>query len=514
MKKVKLTLIFLYVFINIGFSNDLQDSLVKYSDLKYHSDFERSAVRNYVKEKKDTLNLFLAIDPNMTDDVAKRRNGTFLSIFDDMAQKKIVDKKINKQIRLIYANVHDRFLRKYNDNEYFPEIFQTGIYNCVTASMLYAMVFDKFKIPYKVEASSNHVYLIANPGAKSVVVETTNPNFENAIFSGEFKSQYVNYLKSSKLISETEYKSKSVEEIFEEKFKEVKDATFDNLAGFQYYNKALTKFRNNEYEDAFALCEKAYFFFPDNQVKTLLNTTLLFLIERCKFDQVSDIDYLAILSRFENTDPQVVVGIFKNIIYHHLQYTNMESFCDSMNQRLVSQLSDKNLIDEINFAYNLQMSYRYQNSDKIEKYVVKALNIKGNYHDAQVMLTNYLERKLYGISSSNVLLDTISQMESRYNKLEVISTILKEHKMRAYLQLANDSFAKKKITAGNNYLHQFEENCDGPIKNQMLSNIAANAYHTVAVYYFYKGFKTKAKSYIIRGLKYVPHNRLLESAIY
>lgn len=44
--------------------------------------------------------------------------------------------------------------------------------------MLYAMVFDELNIPYKVKASSNHVYLVANPGPKSIVVKTTNPDFE------------------------------------------------------------------------------------------------------------------------------------------------------------------------------------------------------------------------------------------------------------------------------------------------------------------------------------------------
>jgi len=51
--------------------------------------------------------------------------------------------------------------------------------------MLYALVYDRISIPYKVMASSNHVYLVANPGPKSIVIETTNPGLEKAIFTGE-----------------------------------------------------------------------------------------------------------------------------------------------------------------------------------------------------------------------------------------------------------------------------------------------------------------------------------------
>ena len=41
--------------------------------------------------------------------------------------------------------------------------------------MLYSMVFDAMKIPYKVMAAPGHIYLIANPGSNSIVIETTNP---------------------------------------------------------------------------------------------------------------------------------------------------------------------------------------------------------------------------------------------------------------------------------------------------------------------------------------------------
>ena len=208
-----------------------------------------------------------------------------------------------------------------------------------------------------------------------------------------------------------------------------------------------------------------------------------------------------------------VVGIFNNTIYHQLQYTDKEAFCDSLNARLISQITDKKLIDEINFTYNLQMSYRYQNSDKVEKYVARAIAIKGNHRDAKIMMENHLQSKLYGISNSKVLLDTINQLENRYDH-EIINSILLEHKLRAYLQKADDSFSKKRFTEGNNYLLEFESNCESPIKSQMLSAMIERTYRTAAVYYFYKGHKSKAKTYVARGLKYVPNSRLLESAVY
>jgi len=489
------------------------DSLIRFSDLRFHSDFEKNAIKNFVHNNRDTFNLFLAIDENMTEKEARWRKDTYLGIFKDLEDKKIQTKKINKKIALSYSSVHSKFLIKYNDNEYFPVIFQSGTYNCVSASMLYALIFDQLDIPYKVKASNNHVYLVANSGANSIVIETTNPGFEEQIFTGEFKQQYAKYLRTSKLISESEYKNKSVEEIFEENFKEVKDAEFNNLPGFQYYNKALTKLQNNANEEALKLCQKAYFFYPDFQVKSLLQSCLLFHIDKCNFDRVAEVDYLAQLSRFENIDMTAIVGIFNNIIYHHLQFTGKEVLCDSLNERLLSQINDNNLINEINFAFNMQMSYRYMGSDKVEKYISKAIAIKGNHHDAQNIMEDFLQKKLFRILNSNNLLDTIIQLEKRYDH-ESINSLLKEHKLRAYLQKASDSFSKEKISDGNKYLLEFENNYEQQVLSQMLSSMIENTYRSAAAYYFYKGNKTQALTYVNRGLKYVPDSRILESIVY
>jgi len=410
--------------------------------------------------------------------------------------------------------VHSQFLKKYSNNEYFPEAFQSGLYNCVSASMIFSLVFDQLRIPYKVVASSDHVYLIANPGEHSIVIETTNPGFEKAIFTGEFKRQYVNYLRTSKLISDDEYKNKSIDEIFEENFDEVRDAEFNNLPGFQYYNKALTKMENNENQLAYELCQKAYFFYPDQQFKVLLYNSLLYQLEKCDFSKVADIDYLAQFSRFENTDMSVVAGIFNNVIAHYLQYTDKEKYCDSLFNRLVLQIKDKATLEEVSFSYFMQMSYRYQNSDKVEHYVANALKIKGNHQDANSISINYIHRKLISMYNSNALLDTVKQLQFRFD-YNGIRPVLKDYEMVAYLRIAKDSYENKQVKEGDKYLSLFEEKCIDPVENrQPLCSAIESTYHSIAVYYFYKNDKTMAKNLVNRGLKYLPGSNLIKSAVY
>jgi hypothetical protein len=513
MKKLSLSIV-IYVLLSLSlFAQNVSDSLVLISDLKYHSGFEKIAMNNFVVENKDTFNLFLAIDEDMTSEKASGLYKTYSRVYDLLDEKKVDAKKINSKIKITYSTVHSRFLNKYIENVNFSDMFKTGTYNCVTASMLYSIVFDRLKIPYKVMASSNHVYLVANPGTKSIVIETTNPGFEQAIFTGEFKQQYVFYLRSSKLISESEYKNKSVEEIFEEKFNEVKEVEFRNLIGFQYYNKALTKIQNNETQEGYELCQKAYFFYPDQQVKTLLYTGLLLQINKCKFAKVNEIDYLAQLSRYKEIETNILTGLFNNVIADYLQYTNKEAYCDSLFTRLTSQISDKTTLEELSFSYNMQMSYRYQYTDKVEPYIENAIKIKGNHQDANYILTNYIHRKLSEISDNSAYLDAIKQLELRYN-YEGIIPVIKEYKLIAFLKLADESFKQNKSKNGENYIKLFEDNYDPSFKSSMLNYTIERTYHSIAIWYYHENNKTKSKNTLNQALKYVPNSTLIKSSVF
>ena len=495
----------------LTFSQKVDDSLVVFSDLKFHSEFEKEALTNFVKFKKDTFNMFLAIDENMNQKKAEQYHNVYLNIYNNLENRKVYSKKIEKKIKLTYSIVHSYFLKKYNDLEYFEGIFQDGTYNCVTASMLYSLILDKLEIPYKVQASSNHVYLVANPGEKSIVIETTNPMFQNAVFNGEFKKQYVNYLRESKLISEEDYKNKSVEEIFEQKFNEVRDAEFVNLPGFQYYNNALEKAKLNEIDKSYELIQKAYFFYPDNQVKILLNNILIAKLQTCKYEKVEDIDILVQFSRFKNIEAGIINGLMYEILEKKLQYFGNESFCDSLVNRFVLKCNNKDIINEVGFTYNMMMFQQNKNTKEREKYILNAVKYKPN-HKIAVNQFNYLINSKLMMVSDNALLDTLALYEKKYT-FDFAKPLLKEYKLLAYLRLAKNNFDKKRISEGNKYLLLFEQTCELPLNNPLIENEIEITYRKAALYYYYRKYKTKSKEYIIRGLKYVPTSELLKSLL-
>ena len=379
--------------------------------------------------------------------------------------------------------------------------------------MLYALVYGRLSVPFKVMASASHVYLVANPGPKSIVIETTNPGLEQQIFTGEFKQQYVSYMRESKMISEEEYRNRSTDELFEAKFKEVKESEFDNLPGYQYMNKAISHLEENRVAEAYELCQKAYFFCPDNQVKTLLYASLLLELGRCNFLQVRDIDYLSQLTRFENSDPDIVLAVFSNILAYHLQFNDKGDFCDSLYQRLCGNIADTRLRTELSFDFYMKMANYCNFSEQTEYYAGKAVELQGNHRGANQLLIECIRRKLQAIDDPMAELDTIFQLDRRYNN-ETIDPVLQRYKSIALLRAARDYYRRRAYQSGDEYLAKFEDSSDPPVSDRSLIRQIEATYATASAYYFNRNYKVKSRELLNRGLLYVPDSELLKSTKY
>ena len=258
--RIKITiLLFLILKALFVFSQERVDSLVVFSDLWFHSDFEKEAFTKYINQHKDTFMLFMANDENMTKIQAEDYYQSFQSFFEIIKKKKLGKSKNKKDIAKIFTLVHEHFLHKYEDIEHFSDIFTKGSYNCVSASILYALIFNQLQIPYKILQTPNHVYLVVQPGNESMIIETTNPNIKQEYFTQEYKKEYLQKLKSAKMVTENESLSKSIDEIFQEKYYKGRESEFNNLFGFEYMNKALSCLDSDIKNRTYEMFQKAYF---------------------------------------------------------------------------------------------------------------------------------------------------------------------------------------------------------------------------------------------------------------
>jgi len=513
MKKIIIVLITVILALPVDlFSQNQSDSLVSFSGIKFHSEFEQQALKSYIQNKKDTFNLFLAIDENMTTEIASGYRFIFNKVIAELFKQKIETKNPERKIRMLYSTLHNKFLKKYNENEYFPFIFKEGTYNCVSASLLFSLVFDQLKIPYKVMASKSHIYLIANPGNNSIVIETTNPAFENSIFNGDFKEQYVTNLRKSKLISEDDFKSKSIEEIFATRFNELTEVKVSNLPGFQYYNMALTKAVDQDIDKAYDLAQKAYYFYPDQQVKTLFYSALAYKLNKCEFNKMEDVDLLTQYAKLDPSNTNQITRIFDVMLAKNLQYTDRSKNIESYYQRLKSQISNQSILEEIGFNYYMTRAYSKKYDLSGSAYFARqALKFKPNHKDAISLFEACLQNDLQGTDISVSYLDSLNSYDKELNN-EDLSSIISEHKNLLYLKIAKRAFSNKNIVEGEKYLSLFENNFKLPFKKPDMKYTLENAYYEYAAYYAHKKNKAMVEKIISRGLKLVPNSNMIQSA--
>lgn len=493
----------------VSLSQNIEDSLVYFSDLKFHSEFEKNCLVKPLLTEQDTFNRLLAIYEDITEEKAEEYYARYKEIFPRLEKEKIAKKKGQKKIQTIYSSVHKSvLLGKYQNSVYFPDIFISGNYNCVAGSLLYAMVFQKLHLPISIKVSQNHVYLIANPGKNSMVVETTNPLLANSLFTSEYKKQYVTYLRNTKQISEYDYKNKSVEEIFSNKYYNVREMPFSSVYGLQYNNKAIEVLNSaSDYRKALYLAQKAYYYFPDDQLKVVLLSALNVALNACDYSRIEDIDILAQALRFDMINKNNIALVFNGIIISKLDYDYRKEYCDSLYNRLISKISDEAVKNEISYNYYVTMAYRMGISEKLENYALKALEIKRNSDIAKSLLLEYIESLYKNVNDEQKYYEIAINNKEKYKDIQCIQPELVNREIVALLKLAYSKFTDRRISEGKQYIQKFKDISKGCVLEYEAERWVGRAYFSWAAYYYNKKKDLETAGAIVKeGLKIAEEN--------
>ena len=212
----------------------------------YTSKFEEDIFKKLENsENVQPLEILLGIEHS--DQLERTVRNELEMLIHDIRAIGIESKKTKKQIQIIYKMVHERMLDQYLLDADFNQIFQKGKYNCASASALYALIFDEFKIPYQIKELPSHVYIVGNPGGKEIMVESTDPNKGTFVIDLKEKERIVRYLASNKIIGRQEYESTSPEMLYEKYYNTTKNINSTELAALIYYNKGVFNYQKKAY---------------------------------------------------------------------------------------------------------------------------------------------------------------------------------------------------------------------------------------------------------------------------
>ena len=191
----------------------------------------------------------------------------FIVQFENSKFKK---KSIEKQVKLIFEKTHDKFFKKYEYLASFDEIFNDGIYNCVSGSALFVLILEKLQIKYHIISEPNHVFVIVNPRSEAIVIESTDPVTGAGFVDEKFKRDYIKEMVAQKLLLREEFPGATDVEIYNSLFDDQQEiVNIKDLFAYQYSNTAAENIMSENLELAIKNLEKSISL---NKTKEALNS--------------------------------------------------------------------------------------------------------------------------------------------------------------------------------------------------------------------------------------------------
>jgi len=506
--------IFLFL-LGICFNGLAQDSLVRSKEITYLSDFERTHFTSYLKTKgkKELISLFLSTSPDITSEKDEKIRKEIIALGNSLTFSGIQKKKPNRKISLTYDYIHQTSLRNYNLECRFEQIFTNGIYNCVTASALYSIIFDDLGIPYEIKEKPTHVYLLAYPNVENIMVETTTPLFGYVNWPDEYKSKFVSVLKDQKIIGADEAASKNSEELFNKYYFASENIDLPRLAGLHYINDAIFLKDKGDIKTAFQQLEKSYLLYPSKRSEFLLMNFGAEIISSTKMKPKEKAVLIAKLSRYkaQGITTDNIKSEFYQLGQEVLFKENDKALYKECYQLIREGITDKEIADEIDFVYNYELGRAYfnQNNFRMAKpFYEKALKAQPKNLDVNGLFIIVLTRSFKNLDNA-ALIDSVNYYHDKLPSLRDFNSFNTFY-TGAYLFQSRNMFSRDDAVKGNKYLEVFESEWKLHDDLNITDNEIAMTYMEATRYHLDQNQKSKAIEMLNRGLSITPNSVALQ----
>lgn len=514
MKSIVLYIVFLLPLFVFS-TPEPENQLIKFKELNFSNDYEKEAFSKFNESKTEDIEfnlLYSSYDHTKTGDRIAALQAIDKAV--SYLSKETLGKSDVKKIKVVYDYVHKQFLKVYKLKNCFMDLFESGEYNCVSATALYAIVFSKLNIPYQIRETPEHVYLIAYPNTSKILIETTSPTKGYFQFNNSFVSSFVQNLYESKIISKEEYEKTPPNELFNKHYFTSESVTLLELSGLQYSNYALFALDDNNYLQANEECKKAYYLFRGEKHKYLMKSIIANILDKSGYATFESVVNLSILCRYNNLNPKeidndVILNEFTKVLQAQLIDKSDYLLIDKSYKLISDELTDSLLKNEIGFRYNFELAR------------LGYLNSKGKDYQLEKLANAYKFNSL-NANLRSLIVAHYTQFVQKYDDCKGASEFsekfvlqfdfMKEHelflsvKASCYLENAYESYYFNDLKSGDQYLKLYEElnsNNQNLIPNE---SFVERAYSQAAVAYYKKGNYAKSKQLLKSGLKYAPNN--------
>ena len=211
-------------------------------------------------QSSDYLTHLLLKDPSFDSsyfDVAKSE----LTAIADRFKQDISDTL--RQVYRLYSYIQRKELRNYAEQVNFSETILNNKYDCLTGSLLIALVLDELEIPFEVMEFNYHIALTSHLNGKKLMIDATDP-ISGFITSDQEIEDRIAYYSSGKQIQlEANFVDIS-------QYKNVQFVGIQELIALHYFNLSVNYYNARMMLYAKAMALKAYELYPCERHQNML----------------------------------------------------------------------------------------------------------------------------------------------------------------------------------------------------------------------------------------------------
>ena len=437
-------------------------------------------------------------------------------IYEELEEKKIAKKSINKAIELIDDVVKDAYLEYYKPTADLQSAFRKGEYNDITACAIYAMILDHYRIPFVIKHDLFHLYPVGDPYGFHVPIHITDVPTRSGQMQEQFVRDYLLLLENMSFLDGKMMQNNSVRNLFDDFYlSEREEVTVEQLPSIYYYRQALSAYQEGANKKALKYIEQAQLSYPSPRHKIIQFACMYQLAAKADPRDPDSYKNLFALYRIHPVAEveEEVMNLFALVSDRYLFTINDLDGFELTYKQFAAQLRGKPELSR-----ELKMIYYYQKAKYLARksdYEQASLYTDSLYHidpedqDIQGVMAKLFGGNLRFERDFEKGLDQIEKIRSRYPSL-IGTEGINDLELFYYAERVKHHFDHNDETKGVRYLKEFDKLLSQYGKTPKVHYWISTAYLASADFYVRRKNYSEARKLIERANVLAPDDAYLE----
>lgn len=488
------------------------------SKLRFHSPIEQPGFNSICSHNEpDYLAMAIAVNPASTQleynkiSESRKIEATFMK-----AQIAGI-KKPAKALKFIFDHVQTTFLKQYDVDADFTNMFASGKYNCLTGTILYALLADDLSLKHTIKFMPGHVYLIVYADDIPYIFESTDPVGGFVELNKALQSNAVKSMRLLQFMASDNGEKSPKADFFETYYLKLNNTELRGLVGYQYTNASFSEMMKQDYIKSYNLINKAIVLTPMAELYMMRDELLKQAIVEA--DKSTSLRAQLLVDYYNSTKnpnkKNQVVDEFKQCIYQVLfsSFPSPDSLKPiySTLRNGINDADVQGVLDEIyNSAY---VAYLQSGDQKEEAFKLLYQEYeKGNKNEFVLSgLDNSIRNMIDLTNGSPNEVAAYDTLAARYPRLMEFDVFV-YNRCQSVINAARFAFLNKNAQDGERLLQKFDADNYYDKTRPAYCN-PAMVYSLAGSYYFKKNNIAKAKAMLTKGLTYEPDNYELKEKL-